>query len=348
MDNATSIFGGASGPARKAIIQIHPSRKCNLSCPHCYSESGPKIHEELDVEVVCKVVSDAALMGYQVVSISGGEPMMYKGLLDVLNHAKSLGMFTTITTNGFFNRQERLSRLQGLVDVMAISFDGPPAIHNEIRGSSSAFERLEEGLESVRQSGIPFGFIHTLTKKNWEHLLWVAEFAEKNGAQLLQLHPLELNGRAENQMREHFLNEEDLAKIYVLSFALMAKYSEKMKLQLDLLYRDHILEEPSLVYAEELNNCSFQKPPAQSIGLLVLEPDGVIVPISYGFSRRYMICDVRNRGLSDSWPNYLLHSYHSFKSLCRQVWEEVSAPESPILVNWHEAIVNRSHTMTVR
>jgi Fe-coproporphyrin III synthase len=345
MSNSDSLRfpNEASGPARRSILQIHPSLRCNLSCTHCYSRSGPLEHMELNTVTVCQVVSDAAVMGYQVVSVSGGEPLLYAGLDEVLAHAKSLGLRTTVTTNGFFTKQERLNRLRELVDVLAISLDGPPKIHNEIRGSAHAFRRLEAGLDNLRKAGIPFGFIHTLTQRNWEHLLWVAEFAAENKALLLQIHPLELTGRASSQMIDNVPEDDVLAKVYILAFALMAKYGDIMKVQLDLLYRDHLREEPDLVYAGEPEGWPDQTAPVQSLGLLVLEPDGTIVPVSYGFSRRYKVCNVKEQRLADAWPNYLVNNYPAFRALCRQVWNELSALDAPILSNWHEMIVSYSH-----
>jgi MoaA/NifB/PqqE/SkfB family radical SAM enzyme len=298
---------------------------------------------ELDATTVCEVVSDAAAMGYQVVSVSGGEPLMYGGLDKVLAHARSLSLRTTVTTNGFFTGQGRLARLRKLVDVLAISLDGPPQIHNEIRGSAHAFERLEAGLENVRKAGIQFGFIHTLTQRNWEHLLWVAKFAARNGARLLQIHPLELTGRAGSQMAGDASEDDVLAKVYVLAFALASRYGHTMKVQLDLLYRDHLREEPELVYAEELEGKRDQTIPAQVLGLLVLEPDGTVVPVSYGFSRRYKLCNVKEQRLVDAWPYYLANGYPEFRALCRRVWDKLSAPEAPLLSNWHEVIASCSY-----
>jgi len=296
---------------------------------------------ELDATTVCKVISDAAAMGYQVVSSSGGEPLMYGGLNEVLAHARSLGLRTTVTTNGFFTGPGRFDRLCNLVDVLAISLDGPPQIHNEIRRSAHAFEQLEAGLENVRKAGIQFGFIHTLTQRNWEHLLWVAEFAAENGARLLQIHPLELTGRAGSQMAGDASEDDVLAKVYILAVALASRYGDTMKVQLDLLYRDHLREEPGLVYAEETENN--QTTPANVLGLLVLEPDGTVVPVSYGFSRRYKLCNVKEQGLVDAWPHYFATRYHQFRALCRRVWDELCTPDAPLLSNWHEVIVSRSY-----
>ena len=346
MNHAASLPlpGGTSGPAGRPILQIHPSLRCNLACAHCYSHSSPMARTELTVPTVCEVISDAAAMGYQVVSVSGGEPLIYGGLEEVLAHAKSLGLLTTVTTNGFFTEAERLNRLRGLVDVLAISLDGPAAIHNEIRGSARAFQRLEAGLEAVRHAGISFGFIHTLTRRNWEHLLWVAEFAAENGARLLQIHPLELAGRAAGQMAGDAPGDDVLAKVYLLVFALASRYGDTMKVQLDLLYRDHLRAAPELVYAEEPEGCPDPTAaPAECLGLLVLEPDGAVVPVSYGFSRRYQLCNVNEQRAVDSWRHYRVSGYPAFRTLCRQVWEELCAPEAPLLSNWHEVIVARSH-----
>jgi MoaA/NifB/PqqE/SkfB family radical SAM enzyme len=292
---------------------------------------------------ICEVISDAASMGYQVVSVSGGEPLLYGHLAEILAHAKSLGLRTTVTTNGFFTAKERLHRLCGLVDVLAISLDGPPEMHNEIRGSARAFERLERGLDNVRETRIPFGFIHALTKRNWKDLLWVANFAAVNGARLLQIHPLEMAGRAAGRMFQDALDADVLEKVYVLAFTLMVKYDGAMKVQLDLLYRDHLREEPDLVYAGEQEYTADQTAPAQLLGLLVLEPDGTVVPVSYGFSHRYKLCNARDKRLAHAWPEYLANGYLAFKMLCRGVWDELSAPGAPLLSNWHEVIVSRSH-----
>jgi MoaA/NifB/PqqE/SkfB family radical SAM enzyme len=283
-------------------------------------------------------------MGYQVVSVSGGEPLMYHGLETVLAHARSLGMRTTVTTNGFFIKPERIKRLRELVDVLAISLDGPPETHNEIRGSTRAFELLKTGLGHLREAGIPFGLIHTLTGARWEDLFWVAEFAASNGARLFQIHPLELTGRATTSLKEARLDEETISKAYLLAFVLGQRYRESMKVQVDLLHRSHIDEEPHLVYMNTIEGDLDRFAPAQLLGLLVLEADGTVVPISYGFARHYRICNINEQRLASAWREYLHDRYHTFRSLCRRVYDELCDPRTPPLFNWHETILARSHT----
>src|ERR1017187_1042935 len=98
------------GPTGQRILQIHPTLRCNLHCEHCYSSSGPWAREELDLPAVEKVLPDAGRMGYQVVSISGGEPFLYRRLAGLLRHARALGMQTTVITNGYFSTRVTRSR----------------------------------------------------------------------------------------------------------------------------------------------------------------------------------------------------------------------------------------------
>jgi molybdenum cofactor biosynthesis enzyme MoaA len=331
------------GPTGQRILQLHPSLRCNLCCEHCYSSSGPEVRAELDPAMVCGLVSDAARMGYQVVSFSGGEPFLYSGLREVLRHAKSLDLRTTVTTNGYFLQPRRLESLRDFVDVLAVSLDGPPELHNRLRGSPQAFDRLCGGLQSLRSSGLNFGFIHTLTQQTWEHLLWIAEFAATSGARLLQLHPLEMAGRAEGRLGELCAEEDGLAKAYLMATALAAKYSESMTVQVDLLHREQMMRAPETVYADELPDGWDAIAPADLLGLIVMEADGAMVPISYGFSRRYQICSLKENGLDQGWQSFLHQGYPEFRRVCRELFEELVAPNQRPLFNWHERVVARSH-----
>jgi len=304
------------------------------------------VRTELDPAVVCGLVSDAARMGYQVVSFSGGEPFLYSGLREVLQHAKSLGLRTTVTTNGYFLQPRRLERLRDLVDVLAVSLDGPPEMHNRLRGSPRAFDRLCDGLASLRGSGLNFGFIHTLTQETWEHLSWIAEFAAASGARLLQLHPLEMAGRAEGRLGTLCAEEDGLAKAYLVATALAAKYRESMSVQVDLLHREQVMRAPAMVYADDLTGDWDAVAPADLLGLIVMEADGTVVPISYGFSRRYQICSLKEQGLGQGWQSFLRGSYPGFRRLCRELFDELLSPNQPPLFNWHERVVARSRLST--
>ncbi len=329
------------GPVAVPILQIHASRKCNLSCPHCYSLSGPKAVDALPIEAVCDLIEDAAELGYRGVAFSGGEPLAYPGLRQALSCAKALGLTTSVTTNGTLLQPSRLAALDGLVSLLAISLDGPAAMHDAMRGSSTTFRRLVRGLPNLQATGVQFGFIHTLTRQSWEELPWLADFAHSHGAGLLQVHPLELFGRAEKEMRAQTVDEEVLMRAYLLCAALAVKYQEEMAIQIDLVHRDQALLDPHRFYA--LDEDPTPRQAADLLSIVVLEPDGALVPVAYGFSRRFMICNIRQQRFTEAWPRYVELGYTGFRRLCRATLETVATPpDGPQLFNWHDLIVHES------
>src|SRR4051812_15599219 len=138
------------------IVQIHPTRRCNLRCLHCYSSSGPEERDQLDLSLLLPAVDDAAAAGYSVVGVSGGEPLMYRPLKELLAHARMRGMRTTVTTNGMLLDERRVDAIRDVTCVLAVSLDGMPTSHNTMRANPRAFDVMAGNLERVRLAGIPF------------------------------------------------------------------------------------------------------------------------------------------------------------------------------------------------
>ena len=279
----------SDGVSPSPIFHVHPSLRCNLACAHCYSHSSPSERDALAPELIEQAIADASALGFEILSVSGGEPLMYERLVPMLAFARSLGMRTQIATNGWFLESPRLQEAAPLLDLLAISLDGPRDLHNQLRGSPRAFERLERGLASIRERGISFGMVHTVTAANWEHLFATAAFAAEAGARLLQLHMIEMAGRAVTDAAELALDEELVSKAYILAALLKIKYAGTMHVHSDLLHRSHL---PGLCDGADL---------VRAFGIMALEADGTIVPLAYGFDRRFAICNIREQSLASAW-----------------------------------------------
>jgi hypothetical protein len=99
-----------------------------------------------------------------------------------------------------------------------------------------------------------------------------------------------------------------------------------------------IAGQPDIIYAAEETPAAGDA--AELLGLLVVENDGTVVPLTYGVARRLSICNVHQRRLVDAWPEYRASGYLAFRSLCRDVWREVAATPAELpFFNWHELVV---------
>ena len=80
------------------------TRRCNLKCVHCRSSSEMAIegHPDFTTEEGYRVIDDIASYSKPVVVLSGGEPLLRKGLASLVEMIAGVpGIdFVGLTTNG--------------------------------------------------------------------------------------------------------------------------------------------------------------------------------------------------------------------------------------------------------
>lgn len=78
---------------------------CNLKCKNCINCS-PLYNQknlnfpEIDFEKTCKSLEYIRKLGFKIVNLTGGEPLLYPKIFDLIRFCKSLGFFVTANTNG--------------------------------------------------------------------------------------------------------------------------------------------------------------------------------------------------------------------------------------------------------
>ncbi|HSV62830.1 MAG TPA: radical SAM protein, partial [Chthoniobacterales bacterium] len=309
------------------IFQVHPLRTCNLRCLHCYSESAPAQQERLPAEIVFEAISAAVAEGYDVVGFSGGEPLLYEPLGELLAATRDLGVRLSVTTNGMLLDERRVGWLRDAGNcLVAISLDGQPESHNRMRGSSRAFESMQDRLPLLREAGVAFGFIFTLTQFNCNELEWVADFARRQGAKLLQVHALEVVGRAEESLSNGAPDDHELAVAFVEATRLQAEAGDGIVIHFDLLDRDFLAENPAAFFATPRPADAASRPFAESISPLILEADGTLVPLGYGFPRAFALGNVRKAPMSELIRDWRATREIEFRRVCRGIWEEAREP----------------------
>jgi MoaA/NifB/PqqE/SkfB family radical SAM enzyme len=302
---------------------------------------GPPCRQRsaLPADLLIAALEDARAKGYTAISVSGGEPLLYGGLISVLRAARDLGLATALTTNGIPLTPRRIAALKDCVDLIAISVDGVPSSHDEMRGQAGAFAAMQARLSGLRASRIPFGFIFTLTDTNIDELTWVAGFAIEEGARLLQIHPLEEVGRAVAMLRGRRPGELAANIAYVAYMGLQDRVGRQLLVQLDFAHRDLVREEPWRVYAE--NDCvaADDRPLAELVDTLVVEADGVVVPLQHGFPRQHALGSLLDGRLSELGRRWRLCGYAGFRERCRRTFERcVSDPTALPAFNWFEEV----------
>lgn len=333
-------------PTKTRVLQIHVTRKCNLKCLHCYSSSGPEETETLPVAQLLDAVRDAKALGYTLVSLSGGEPFLYPDMEELLGFAHGLGMRTAVVTNGMFLDKRRLDGLKGVLDLIVVSLDGAPERHNRMRANPAAFEVMSRKVPALRDSGITFGFLFTLSRDNAHELDFAADFAADAGAAMLQVHPLDTeSGRAAEGGTFDGLDPDIPTALIAGRRAYDAQKRLDGRLRIIVDFQPRLPDDmrPDVV------DCGRKKSFADQVYPLCIETDGAIVPMGHGFSREFMMGQLGEQSLA-SMAKAWSHSGRAarYEALITRIATEANAPEAPELQNLAQTLRRESHGVGAR
>ncbi len=101
---------------RITYLRVSLTEDCNFRCDYCYG-SGDKpdmIKQRMSNKDISRIIPIFASLGINKIRFTGGEPLLRKGIIDIVRKTSDLNGIATIgmTTNGY-----RLSRLLGsLID----------------------------------------------------------------------------------------------------------------------------------------------------------------------------------------------------------------------------------------
>ncbi|MEW5693304.1 MAG: radical SAM protein [Candidatus Hydrogenedentota bacterium] len=185
---------------RKPVIVWNLTRKCNLRCIHCYSDSyNKKYKNELDTSSAKKVIKDLSDFKVPVILFSGGEPLLRKDIFELLCYAKSLNIRTVLSTNGTLITKELAKKIKDVsCDYVGISLDGIGKVNDYFRQTKGAFIKARDGFRNCLEMGLRVGLRLTLTKYNYKDLENVFDFIDKENIQRVCFYHLVYAGRGMN------------------------------------------------------------------------------------------------------------------------------------------------------
>jgi heme d1 biosynthesis radical SAM protein NirJ len=158
---------GAEQPPGPVVIW-NLVRRCNLACKHCYSISADKdFAGELTTDEVRAVMADLRAFGVPVLILSGGEPLLRPDIFELSRHAKEMGFYVGLSSNGTLIDAAMAERVAAVgYDYVGISLDGIGATHDRFRGQDGAFAASLDGIRRLRGFDIKVGLRFTMTRDN--------------------------------------------------------------------------------------------------------------------------------------------------------------------------------------
>jgi MoaA/NifB/PqqE/SkfB family radical SAM enzyme len=147
------------------FMVISPTMRCNLHCYGCYAGEYEQSFG-LEFELVDRILNEAKDLGMYFITISGGEPFVWKHLLEMFE--KHNDVYFQIYTNGTLIDEQMAQRLAQLGNaVPVISIEGFEKRTEERRGKGT-YKKIMAAMDYLREAGVVFGGSITETRENIE------------------------------------------------------------------------------------------------------------------------------------------------------------------------------------
>lgn len=150
-------------------VDVNIGLACNLRCQHCFAENFKfRGGKELSNEEWRDVFDQCADLGTIAIGFTGGEPLVYPRLFDLIRLSRPERMLTIIVSNGVALTPDLAKRLKDAgADVMVISLDSAIAEeHDEFRGREGAFGKTMEAFDIARAAGLKVAAVPTVSHYN--------------------------------------------------------------------------------------------------------------------------------------------------------------------------------------
>lgn len=193
------------GPTLGTLLVTY---RCNLRCRVCdlpqrALRRRAQGDRELDTWALKRVLRDMKAIGTLGVGFSGGEPMLRDDILELLAHARRLGLQVHLNTDGFRVAEQASDLLATGIESVNVSLDGATAAtHDLARGRSGAFLDATDAIRALAErrrdaTSLRITAVTVLTTSNIDQVVDVATTARAAGADRLGVIPVHDFGQGE-------------------------------------------------------------------------------------------------------------------------------------------------------
>jgi len=192
------VGGLASNSTAPLSVIVQVTKRCDFDCTFCSETLQMK-----DPSLEQLAVVSGNLAGVQRVFLSGGEPLLRRDLLDVIDlFGEYIVGLPTNATRGM----DVAPQLAGKIRFANIGFDGPREIFRRVRGD---YDKVLAGVYAFRDAGVPISFSAVVLRSTLHGLPYLLQIADVVGAGKVKLILPLRKGNALNLAEHEFISIDE-------------------------------------------------------------------------------------------------------------------------------------------
>jgi len=186
-------------------ISLYLTYRCNLRCKMCgqWGEEGSSkelssdiLKSELTLDELKSLIDDVASFKPNI-TLFGGEPFLYKGVIELIKYIKDAKLRCNTVTNGVYIGKYAQELIKLGMDEIIISIHGLSQKHDEVTNIPGTFDKIAKGLQKLerlkteRNKTKPIINITTpITDMNYQELEDIVDYWDNMGVFSVRFHHL--------------------------------------------------------------------------------------------------------------------------------------------------------------
>ena len=151
--------------AKRVLWQV--TRQCNRKCEYCFYRTWDTEKRDADRDLAEAVAEKLAAHGYNDILLTGGEPMLVDGFLDIVRVFHDAGFAIAISTNGDFLGKDSVDVLSRFnVRSVNLSLDAADRSANDMRRGPRAYENTVRAIQCSQEG--PWRTLVTTVLASWK------------------------------------------------------------------------------------------------------------------------------------------------------------------------------------
>jgi radical SAM protein with 4Fe4S-binding SPASM domain len=141
--------------APPVAVQWISTSRCDLTCPHCYSNAGGATRGELTTEqAVTRVLDELVRLDRPIFVIAGGESTLRKDFDAIVRETHRRKIPWAIHTHGGLVHRHAKTFDDCPPSMAAVSLDGPRGFHDAFRGRPGSYDKALSAMAFLKDCGV--------------------------------------------------------------------------------------------------------------------------------------------------------------------------------------------------
>lgn len=309
------MAGSLNPPSPPRWLLAELTYSCPLQCPYC---SNPldyaNLSNELSTNDWKRVLKQSREMGAVQLGFSGGEPLVRKDLVELVNYSHELGYYINLITSGYNMGEAKIIELKEAgLDHIQVSIQASSQELNDFIAGTKSFEHKKSVAKLIKKHGYPMVLCVVLHRQNIHQMKDILDMAIELGADFVELANTQYYGWAHHNRDQLMPTQEQLKTAEAIANEYQVSQQGNMKIYY--VVPDYYEGRPKAC----MNGWGTT--------FLTIAPDGVALPCHSARQLPNFDCpNVNDSSISDIWNKSTAFNYFRgdewMKEPCRSCSEK--------------------------